>query len=68
MNKLIFIGVLVCLISACGGAIEKQNQDADQETEAVEAITSDLEASKKELKSITDESLYEIDSLLENIE
>lgn len=69
MKKLLNIAVISALLCACGSSSEKQKQEtAAEEDQAVEAISSDLEASQEELKSATDKSLDEIDSLLQNVE
>ncbi|MFK7952207.1 MAG: hypothetical protein AB8B73_05130 [Ekhidna sp.] len=66
MKKLLFIPAFI-LFSACGGSSESKEQiSEEEETEIVKAINSDLEEAQEELKIETEESLTEIDSLLEN--
>ena len=57
-------------MAACGGGTEQKAEEvsSEQETEIVDAINSDLEEAQQELETETEESLNEIDSLLQNVE
>lgn len=70
MKKILFLAIMVFGMIACGGNTEKQTEEAsaEQEAEAVEGITSDLDAAQQELQFETEEGLNEIDSLLQSVE
>lgn len=70
MKKLLFIPVLLFL-SACGGSGSSGESQEEaitekEEAEIVETISADLDEAQETLKNETEESLTEIDSLLEN--
>jgi hypothetical protein len=61
--------IILLALTACGGATESQQEKPltqEEEAEIVETITTDLDEAQEALKKETDESLEEIDSLLEN--
>lgn len=68
MKKLLFIPA-VLFLGACGGSTSSNQEaevSAEEEAEIVETITADLDEAQEALKSETEESLSEIDSLLED--
>ena len=68
MKKIFFVSALFYL-SACGASSDANQTEEiteQQESEIVDAITTDLTEAQEELKKETEESLTEIDSLLEN--
>lgn len=71
MEKVLILGSIMLFMMSCGsgtsgGATEEVTME--EESEIVDAISSDLEQAQEELQSQTSESLNEIDSLLQNLE
>lgn len=69
MKKIISMLSIILFLAACSGNSESKQEEvvtAEQEAEIVGAITDELDEAQQELKKQTEESLQEVDSLLEN--
>lgn len=67
-NKLLLCGLLG-IAYACGGSATTEKEEVlsqEEETEIVETLNAELDEAQEALKEETEESLNEIDSLLEN--
>ncbi|MEP0986890.1 hypothetical protein [Ekhidna sp.] len=67
MKKQFVIVLIMMFLLSCSGGSEKKSDEVVEE-EMVETISSNLDQSQKELSTETEESLNEIDSLLQNVE
>lgn len=71
MKKAILPLFFAITLGACSGGSSNEGSEevsAQQESEIVDSINSELESAQKELESETEETLNEIDSLLQTAE
>ena len=55
------------ILAACDGKGQKETLDAPSDEQMVTEIVNDIEQNKKQLSQSTEETLSEVDSLLENL-
>lgn len=74
MKRVLGIFAIFALLSSCGGgetakesnAAESNTMSANEESAAAEEIIKEVQTDVRELEQNTEESLQEVDSLLEN--
>ena len=73
MKKYLLIAIMACILCSCGTTGKEQSNEAEstlspsEEAAVVEEITNEIDEQMKDVQKVTEESLQEIDSLLENI-
>ena len=69
MKRAIYLLFTVMVLGACGG--KKGNESAqlsvEQESQVADSITTVLQSQQQEISTTTEETLAEVDSLLENL-